>query len=185
MSVLDKARELLESRLSEIDAEKARLERAMAELGGKRSNTGSTSAKRTRKSSGKKRGKRGERPRQAASLIEQHPGISASEIAEKLGVQANYLYRVLNDLEKSGQVRKDGRQYFPTAEAGQTGDGETSEPSGNDGESTEGGTAPSDDEGASEPQAQPDAGPEDTPGNAEEGGSEEGEPQGEPVGAGV
>ncbi|MGH2950511.1 MAG: winged helix-turn-helix transcriptional regulator [Solirubrobacterales bacterium] len=40
-----------------------------------------------------------------------NPGISASEIAKKLRIKPNYLYRVLGDLEKEGRVKKSGRAY--------------------------------------------------------------------------
>ena len=48
-------------------------------------------------------------------LIEQQPGISASDVAKTMKIKPNYLYRVLGDLEKEGRVKKDGRNYFPAA----------------------------------------------------------------------
>jgi DNA-binding MarR family transcriptional regulator len=44
-------------------------------------------------------------------LIEQNPGISASDVAKQMKIKPNYLYRVLGDLEKEGRVKKSGRQY--------------------------------------------------------------------------
>ena len=44
-------------------------------------------------------------------LVAANPGISASEIAKRMSIKPNYLYRVLADLEKQGKVRKDGRAY--------------------------------------------------------------------------
>ena len=46
-------------------------------------------------------------------MISENPGISASEIAEKLGIKPNYMYRVLHELQADGRVRKDGRAYYP------------------------------------------------------------------------
>ena len=46
-------------------------------------------------------------------LVEQNPGISASDIAKSMKIKPNYLYRVLSDLEKEGRVKKDGRNYNP------------------------------------------------------------------------
>jgi DNA-binding MarR family transcriptional regulator len=43
--------------------------------------------------------------------VKANPGISASEIAKKMRIKPNYLYRVLADLEKEGRVKKDGRAY--------------------------------------------------------------------------
>jgi DNA-binding IscR family transcriptional regulator len=44
-------------------------------------------------------------------LVAANPGISASEVAKKMKIKPNYLYRVLGELEKEGKVRKDGRAY--------------------------------------------------------------------------
>ena len=46
-------------------------------------------------------------------LVEDKPGISASEIAKQMKIKPNYLYRVLGELEKEGRVKKKGRQYQP------------------------------------------------------------------------
>ena len=42
-----------------------------------------------------------------------NPGISAGQIADKLGMKPNYMYRVLTELQADGKVRKDGRAYYP------------------------------------------------------------------------
>jgi DNA-binding MarR family transcriptional regulator len=47
-------------------------------------------------------------------LVEQNPGISASDIAKQMKIKPNYLYRVLGELEKEGRVSKKGREYHPT-----------------------------------------------------------------------
>ena len=41
------------------------------------------------------------------------PGITIPEIAEAMGIQQNYLYRVLPSLQKDGLVRKEGRGWHP------------------------------------------------------------------------
>jgi sugar-specific transcriptional regulator TrmB len=118
-NVLDEARQLVQKRLADLDEERKRLERALAELGGKA--TGRRSPGRPRGSSRKaatstpRRRKRrgGTRADQAVQLIEQQPGISASDVAKTMKIKPNYLYRVLGDLEKEGRVKKDGRQYYP------------------------------------------------------------------------
>jgi sugar-specific transcriptional regulator TrmB len=122
-NVLDEARHLVESRLRDLDEERKRLERALAELGGKATrrgpgrpkgstsrSTGGTTAPRRRR---KRRG--GTRADQAVRLIEGQPGISASDVAKAMRIKPNYLYRVLGDLEKEGRVKKDGRKYYPAA----------------------------------------------------------------------
>jgi transposase-like protein len=127
-NVLDDARELVEKRLAELNEERERLERALAELGGKvtrrspgrprgRKAAASTGTSTTSTGTGRKRrGRRGgTRADQAVKLIESQPGISASDVAKTMKIKPNYLYRVLGDLEKEGRVKKDGRQYYPTA----------------------------------------------------------------------
>jgi hypothetical protein len=127
-NVLDEARELVQKRLTDLDDERQRLERALAELGGKttrrspgrprgsKSTTTSTSsapsaATATPRKRRKRRG--GTRADQAVNLIESQPGISASDVAKTMKIKPNYLYRVLGDLEKEGRVKKQGRQYYP------------------------------------------------------------------------
>ncbi len=60
----------------------------------------------------KRRG--GTRADQAVTLIQQNPGITASEIAKQMKIKPNYLYRVLGDLEKQKKVKKKGRTYSAT-----------------------------------------------------------------------
>ena len=124
--VLDEARDLVTKRLAELDDERKRLERALAELGGKAARKagrrpgrrpgrpkGSTSKKSTTAKKGTARRKRrgGTRADQAVALIQQNPGITASEIAKSMKIKPNYLYRVLSDLEKQKRVKKKGRTY--------------------------------------------------------------------------
>ena len=120
-NVLDEARQLVMRRLQDLDEERKRLERALAELGGKatrrgpgrprgsvaKAGAGAGATRRRRKRKG------GTRADQAVKLIEQQPGISASDVAKTMKIKPNYLYRVLGDLEKEGRVKKDGRQYYP------------------------------------------------------------------------
>jgi DNA invertase Pin-like site-specific DNA recombinase len=117
--VLDEARDLVKKRLAELDDERKRLERALAELGGKATGRGGRSPGRPpgsgKKSSGRKKRRRrsGTRADQAVALVDGTPGISASDIAKQMKIKPNYLYRVLGDLEKEGRVSKKGRQYYP------------------------------------------------------------------------
>jgi predicted HTH transcriptional regulator len=102
----EKARELLSSRLTEIDTEKRQVERAMEALG-----TNGAGPRRGRPRKGRPRGPGGYRSRQALEMIVAQPGITASEIAAKMEIKPNYLYRVLSDLEKAKKVKKKGRTY--------------------------------------------------------------------------
>src|SRR3954454_16258937 len=55
----------------------------------------------------------GTRSKQALELVRARPGISIPEMAQEMGIQQNYLYRVLPSLQKDGLVRKDGRGWHP------------------------------------------------------------------------
>ena len=55
----------------------------------------------------------GTRAAQALSFVQGAPGITIPELAAKMGIQANYLYRVLPGLEQDGKLEKKGRGYHP------------------------------------------------------------------------
>jgi hypothetical protein len=55
----------------------------------------------------------GTRSVEALGIVREQPGITIPEMAQKMGIQQNYLYRVLPGLESDGQVRKEGRGWFP------------------------------------------------------------------------
>ncbi|HWT92432.1 MAG TPA: hypothetical protein VN238_05515 [Solirubrobacteraceae bacterium] len=55
----------------------------------------------------------GTRANEALELVRSKPGITIPEMAQEMGIQQNYLYRVLPSLEEEGQVHKDGRGWFP------------------------------------------------------------------------
>jgi hypothetical protein len=55
----------------------------------------------------------GTRSKEALELVRTRPGISIPEMAEAMGIQQNYLYRVLPGLQKDGLVRKEGRGWHP------------------------------------------------------------------------
>lgn len=117
-NVLDEARELVQKRLADLDEERKRLERALAELGGKaRRAPGRPRGSKSAASGGTPRRRRkrrgGTRADQAVNLITKEPGISASDVAKQMKIKPNYLYRVLGDLEKEGRVKKQGRKYYP------------------------------------------------------------------------
>ena len=110
------AAELLRARLRELDAERARVERALASLTdgreGKRG-PGRPRGSATRTTGRRRRRRGGTRAEHAVKLISAKPGITASEIARELKIKPNYMYRVLSELQKDGKIRKDGRAYHP------------------------------------------------------------------------
>jgi sugar-specific transcriptional regulator TrmB len=112
---LDEKRKEIESRLRELRPlveEYNRLEQASRALEGVGD---STPRRRGGRRAAPGRGRRG-RPRgsgtrsiQALELVRSKPGITIRELADAMGIKANYLYRVMPTLEQEGKVkRRDG-----------------------------------------------------------------------------
>jgi hypothetical protein len=55
--------------------------------------------------------KGGTRADQALQLIKSNPGMTVPEIAEKMGIRQNYLYRVTAGLQKQGSVKRKGQGF--------------------------------------------------------------------------
>lgn len=125
---LDEKRSEIGARLKELKPlveEYQRLEAAAAALDGvpatKAPAGGSarparSSAKRRSSSGGGRRGRpkgSGTRGAEALALVKASPGITIPELAEKMGIKQNYLYRVLPGLAEDGLVAKDGRGWHP------------------------------------------------------------------------
>jgi hypothetical protein len=53
----------------------------------------------------------GTRSAQALDLVKERPGITIPELAEAMGIQQNYLYRVMPGLAEEGKVTKSGRGW--------------------------------------------------------------------------
>jgi hypothetical protein len=53
----------------------------------------------------------GKRAAEALAFVQGQPGITIPELAAKMGIKQNYLYRVLPGLEKDGKVQKKGRGW--------------------------------------------------------------------------
>lgn len=125
---LDEKRREMQERLKELRPlvdEFHRLEAAISALDGVGNDAAPAPAPRRRSkastngaaASGPGNGRRG-RPRgsgtrgkQALELVKGNPGITIPEIAQKMGIQQNYLYRVLPGLQKEGHIRKEGRGW--------------------------------------------------------------------------
>jgi hypothetical protein len=77
-----------------------------------------TAATATRGGARRKAGRRkgsGTRAAQALSFVTAQPGITIPELAARMGIKQNYLYRVLPSLEEEGKVAKEGRGWHPKA----------------------------------------------------------------------
>src|SRR5437870_1083644 len=107
---LDEKRKEIESRLRELRPlvdEYNRLEQASRALAG----VGGTPARRRaarrapagRRRRGRPRGT-GTRAIQALEIVRAKPGITIRELADSMGIKANYLYRVMPTPEQEGKV---------------------------------------------------------------------------------
>jgi CRP-like cAMP-binding protein len=115
---LDTARRDIESRLADLRDEVRRLESALAALTDRRTGAGRRRGATRRAGDGRRRrrGRRaggGTRAAQAERLVRANPGITISELAKKMGITPNYLYRVMPQLEKGGKVRKRDKGWHP------------------------------------------------------------------------
>lgn len=120
----------IDARVKELRDELSKLEAARAALAGggtrstgtRRASTGTTRRRRaaapraprttTRRRGGGRRGGN-TRATQALELVRQRPGITIPEIAQSMGIEPNYLYRVLPRLVTEGQVRREGQGWHP------------------------------------------------------------------------
>src|ERR1019366_6970792 len=55
----------------------------------------------------------GARAQQALKLVHAHPGITIAEMAKRMKIAPNYLYRVIPQLQKDGKIRKHEKGYHP------------------------------------------------------------------------
>jgi hypothetical protein len=125
---LSKIRSDLEERLHELGPlieEHAHIQQALDALKGAGTRTeravktaATSTAKRARVAKantptggrGRPRGTGG-RAQEALKLVHKHPGITIGEMAKRMKIQANYLYRLLPQLEKDGKVKKRDQGY--------------------------------------------------------------------------
>jgi predicted Rossmann fold nucleotide-binding protein DprA/Smf involved in DNA uptake len=120
----------IDQRLTELKDEVAKLEAARSALVGSRRGPGrprgtrATSARATRRSTSttsrrtrRTRGRRGgaTRANQALELVRSNPGITIPQIAKQMGIEPNYLYRVLPRLQEEGQIKRDGQGWVPAS----------------------------------------------------------------------
>jgi sugar-specific transcriptional regulator TrmB len=120
---LEEKRREIQQRLKELKPlvdEYQRLEAAERALAGV-ANGGAAAtapARRTRRSSastgsgrrGRPKGS-GTRAAQALEFVREQPGITIPELADRMGIKQNYLYRVMPTLANEGQVVKSGRGW--------------------------------------------------------------------------
>lgn len=89
-------------------------ESVLAKLDGgsapRRGRSSPTTARR-RAGAGDGRRRRGGRSTQALKLITDNPGITIPDLAQRMKIAPNYLYRVVPGLQKDGKIKKDGKGW--------------------------------------------------------------------------
>ena len=120
---LDEKRKEIEARLRELRPlvdEYQRLEQAAAALAGVGGDGSRTARRRPgaarRATAAGRRGRprgSGNRALQTLELVRAKPGITIPDLAEAMGIKANYLYRVMPTLESEGQVKKQDKGWHP------------------------------------------------------------------------
>jgi predicted HTH transcriptional regulator len=108
----------IDRRLAELSQEEIKLKGARAALLGQNGARRRTTprAGTTGRRAGRPRARRtssGTRADQTVALIRDNPGITIPQLAEKLKIQANYLYRVVPKLVTDGLITKDGAVLNP------------------------------------------------------------------------
>lgn len=113
--VIEQAANAIKERLTELDDEKARLERALSSLRGDRrgpgrprgssrgSATGSGAAPRR---SSRRRAKRGQREKQLLRSIKSNPNYKSADHAREIGIAPNQVYGLVAKMTESGKIRK-------------------------------------------------------------------------------
>ena len=130
MSTIDAIRQLIESRLADLDEERERLERAIVSLSGggargqkrarssARSAPSSTPTAKLRPSrSGVKRAARGQRRAELLAAMKANPGARPSQLANTLGIKPAQVHALLAKARAESLVVKDGRGYAVNTKA--------------------------------------------------------------------
>ena len=74
--------------------------------------TAAKATRTTKRKAGRRKGS-GTRAAEALAFVQGQPGITIPELAAKMGIKQNYLYRVLPGLEQEKKVKKQGRGWHP------------------------------------------------------------------------
>lgn len=118
---LGTARKAIENELTNLRQEVKRLEAAHAALNGGAPRPGRPASRRASRASGRSAprrrpsGGRATRADQAHDVVKANPGITIPELAQRMGIKDNYLYRVLPSLQKEKKVTKRGKGWHPAA----------------------------------------------------------------------
>jgi transposase-like protein len=126
---LDTARKAIEDQLANLRQEVQRLERVAHDLAGgtarrrpgrprgsggrRKTATAKATAKKSTATRARRTRRGGTRADQALTLVKNQPGVTIPELARKMGIKQNYLYRVMPQLQKEKKVTKKGKGWHP------------------------------------------------------------------------
>jgi ribosomal protein S25 len=126
--VLSELRSSLEKRLRELEpfiTEHAQVRKALDALEGvgkRAEGVAASAAKRARTAKATAPARRRGRPRgsggraqEVLAHVHKQPGVTVAELAKRMKIKPNYLYRVLPQLEKDGKLHKRDKGYHPPA----------------------------------------------------------------------
>jgi predicted Rossmann fold nucleotide-binding protein DprA/Smf involved in DNA uptake len=131
LSVVDEIRDRVDKRLAELQPavdeyrELVAIKNGLANAGKQTADVleappaaPSTSPRsRTRARRGRSPGRRGAtRADQAINIVGAKPGVTVNEIAATMGINQNYLYRLLPRMEREGRLRREGRGWALAAD---------------------------------------------------------------------
>ena len=117
--LIEEARQLEAAAAALAGVGAAKVKSAVRRGPGRPRGSGGGSRRATKRATGRRGRPRGSgtRAAQALALVKAQPGITITELAEKMGIKQNYLYRVLPVLEAERKVTKKGRGWHPRASA--------------------------------------------------------------------
>jgi sugar-specific transcriptional regulator TrmB len=108
---ISRATDILRARIAELQEELEQLRRALAELGPPAGH-GRSRVPRAQQPP-RAHPKKGTRVEQALAIIRAEPGITAKELASRLGIAPTAIYRTTAQLRQDGLIRKRGRALHP------------------------------------------------------------------------
>ena len=104
---IDKARQMIEERLNDLEEEAKKLRDALASLGYRDRKQSKTPTRKTTK-----RAKPGQREKQLLASVSKHPDYKPSEHAKAMGVSANQVYSLATKLQKEGKLTKTAKGTY-------------------------------------------------------------------------
>jgi ribosomal protein S25 len=112
VAVLDEAAGLIQARLSDLETEKAKLEKALKDLGAAPAKRRGPKPGSKNKAGGKRKARRGRgkrsgpgRKEQVLAQIKGKPSIKTGEISKSLGIKSSYASNLINKLKNEGVLK--------------------------------------------------------------------------------